>query len=76
MKIVLVTGCVGFIGFHLSLKINENKFKIIGIDNLNDYYSKDLKISRLNGFENKNNYEFANIDINEFDLLEKCFSTC
>ena len=46
MKII-VTGCAGFIGFHLSQSLIENGHEILGIDNINDYYDQDLKLSRL-----------------------------
>lgn len=36
--VVLVTGCAGFIGFHLSKKLLSQGFNIVGVDNLNDYY--------------------------------------
>ena len=44
---ILVTGCAGFIGFHLSKRLLENGEKIIGFDNLNDYYDLKLKEARL-----------------------------
>ena len=40
---ILVTGCAGFIGFHLSKNLENKKFHIAGIDNLNSYYSVKLK---------------------------------
>ena len=41
---ILVTGCAGFVGFHLSNALLKNKKNyLIGIDNLNDYYSIKLK---------------------------------
>ena len=40
---VLITGCAGFIGFHTSLKFLKKGFKVIGVDNLNDYYDVKLK---------------------------------
>ena len=43
----LVTGCAGFIGFHLSLKLLNTKKVVIGIDNLNNYYDPKLKKDRL-----------------------------
>lgn len=46
-KIVLVTGCAGFIGFHTSIKLLRQKYTVIGIDNLNNYYDKSLKKNRL-----------------------------
>ena len=39
---ILVTGCAGFIGYHLSKKLLEKNIKVIGIDSINDYYSKKL----------------------------------
>ena len=44
---VLVTGTAGFIGFHLCLRLIKEGFSVIGFDNLNDYYDKNLKEARL-----------------------------
>ena len=44
---ILVTGSAGFIGFHLCKKLIEDGHKIIGIDNINDYYDTKLKMGRL-----------------------------
>ena len=44
---VLVTGAAGFIGYHLSKRLLEAGHQVIGIDNINDYYSPDLKFARL-----------------------------
>ena len=42
-KNILITGCAGFIGFHLcNALIKSNQYKVYGIDNLNNYYSKKL----------------------------------
>ena len=48
---ILVTGSAGFIGFHLSLKLLGMNHKVVGIDNINDYYSQKLK-KRLSVLEN------------------------
>jgi len=46
--IYLVTGCAGFIGFHLSNNLLKNKKnKVYGIDSLNNYYSTKIKKERL-----------------------------
>ena len=45
-KTVIITGSAGFIGFHLAQKLLEEDWKVIGIDNLNSYYDKSLKIKR------------------------------
>ena len=47
---ILITGCAGFIGYHLCLSIlkeNEKKINIVGFDNLNSYYDVNLKKQRL-----------------------------
>ncbi|MCC6815109.1 MAG: NAD-dependent epimerase/dehydratase family protein [Saprospiraceae bacterium] len=44
---ILITGCAGFIGFHLTNTLSKLGYDIIGIDNINDYYSIDLKLARL-----------------------------
>ena len=47
---ILITGSAGFIGFSVSnyLLSNYNNIKIVGIDNLNNYYSTKLKLKRNN----------------------------
>ena len=45
MKYFLVTGCAGFIGFHISKKILENGNIVYGIDNINSYYDIKLKMT-------------------------------
>ena len=47
MSPILVTGSAGFIGFHLSKRLIEEGFEVIGIDNLNNYYDLNLKLSRV-----------------------------
>ena len=54
----IVTGCAGFIGFHFS-KFLIKKIKIIGIDNINSYYSKNYKFDRLNILKKVNILNFT-----------------
>ena len=44
---ILVTGCAGFIGSHVSEKLLKQGNTVLGIDNLNDYYKRSLKLDRL-----------------------------
>ncbi|MDC0478231.1 NAD-dependent epimerase/dehydratase family protein [Flavobacteriaceae bacterium] len=45
---ILVTGAAGFIGYHLVKSLIEDNHDVVGLDNINDYYSADLKFDRLN----------------------------
>ncbi len=51
-KVVLITGCAGFIGAALTKRFLAENFKVIGIDNLNNYYDRQLKYDRLGDIEN------------------------
>src|SRR5699024_11672208 len=44
---ILVTGAAGFIGFHLTRRLIKENHQVVGLDNINDYYSTDLKYARL-----------------------------
>ena len=65
---ILITGCCGFIGFHLASKLIKNKkYKVYGIDNLNSYYDIQLKKDRL-AILNKSKDRFI---FNKIDILNK-----
>ncbi|MEY0065221.1 NAD-dependent epimerase [Providencia rettgeri] len=59
----LVTGTVGFIGFSLCQRLLNNGHTIVGIDNINNYYDPNLKISRLNILKKHANFNFISLDI-------------
>ncbi len=65
MKNILITGCAGFIGYSLAKKLLEKKFAITGVDNLNSYYDKKLKINRLKNLKNYKNFTFYKLDISK-----------
>ena len=78
MKKILVTGCAGFIGFHVCKKLLFTKSNVIGIDNLNSYYDINLKKARLGELEklSKNSsikFSFIKADIQNHDLIKKIF---
>jgi UDP-glucuronate 4-epimerase len=72
-KTYLVTGAAGFIGFYLSRKLLEKDCRVIGIDNMNDYYDVDLKYARLGGLELFDKFTFARGDISDKFLVMKVF---
>jgi UDP-glucuronate 4-epimerase len=68
--IILVTGAAGFIGYHTSLTLLRQGHTVIGIDNLNDYYSVTLKKYRLKELKIFPNFIFYKKDIsNHRDML-------
>ena len=60
---ILVTGAAGFIGMHTSMALLELGHEVIGIDNLNDYYSPQLKQDRLQRLRTRHGFEFQKLDI-------------
>ncbi len=73
---ILVTGAAGFIGFHLSATLLDRGHTVIGIDNLNDYYSVQLKKDRLNVLNdhpNKHNFHFLTMDVSHQQSMENLF---
>ena len=74
-KTILVTGSSGFIGSNLCRLLLEqyNDIKIIGIDNMNDYYDVALKEYRLKQLQSYSNYTFIKGDISEKKLINEVF---
>ena len=85
---ILVTGCAGFIGYHLSKRLVEDGFYVVGLDNLNHYYDVRLKLDRLrelgiNAYDiamgkscvksSKSNFKFYKIDLVDRAELDELF---
>ena len=73
LSTVLVTGAAGFIGFHLSKKLCQDGYTVLGIDNLNDYYDVRIKKSRLEIQEKLPSFTFAKCDLTDYTSLAKLF---
>ena len=70
---VLVTGCAGFIGMHISLKLIKNNFNVVGIDNLNNYYDVNIKKNRIKVLSKYKNFKFFKKDLKKKDALDFVF---
>lgn len=70
---ILVTGGAGFIGFHLSKKILSYGARVIGFDNLNDYYDVSLKEDRLKILRQYDTYRFIKGDLADAVTVDRLF---
>ena len=72
---VLVTGCAGFIGFHLAHRLLRENRAVIGLDNVNDYYDVNLKWSRLRQLQHFTNFEFRQVNLQHRQDMEVLFGS-
>ena len=70
---ILVTGCAGFIGFHLAKRLSEAGETVIGIDNINDYYDPALKTARLDILGSNQNFTFLKLDLADRAGMQSLF---
>lgn len=72
-KSILITGVAGFIGSNLAKQLLEMRqnIQIIGIDNMNDYYSVELKESRLAQLNKDPNFIFVEGSIADASLIKE-----
>ena len=71
MNKVLVTGCAGFIGFHLCPRLLSDSLEVVGIDNLNPYYN--VKQDRLNKLEEQKAFLYYSVDVHDRQGLDQAF---
>ncbi|PIB37120.1 hypothetical protein BFP72_17765 [Reichenbachiella sp. 5M10] len=74
METILVTGSAGFIGYHLSKRLLDDGYKVIGVDNLNDYYDVNLKRARLTQLETYDQFSFYETGLEDKTGLEQVFT--
>lgn len=73
MKRILITGAAGFIGSKVSEMLLEEGYNVIGVDNLNNYYDKRLKLWRLESLKKSDNFKFYQVDIENYSDLKLIF---
>lgn len=72
-KTYLITGGAGFIGFHLTQNLLGKGMRVIGFDNLNDYYDVQLKKDRLEILMQYENYTFIKGDLGDENDVVRLF---
>ena len=60
---ILLTGAAGFIGFHVAKALLARGDRVLGVDNLNDYYDVSLKEARVARLRASPNFDFARLDV-------------
>ncbi|HPL99510.1 MAG TPA: SDR family NAD(P)-dependent oxidoreductase, partial [Bacillota bacterium] len=74
MNTVLVTGGAGFIGSHLCEKLLELGYRVINLDNFNDFYDPKIKRKNISAALSNRRYTLIEGDIRDRKLLEKIFN--
>jgi UDP-glucuronate 4-epimerase len=73
VNIILVTGAAGFIGSRVAEMLLEQGHRVIGVDNLNEYYDVRLKLRRLSALEKYYRFTFFRADIENFESMRTIF---
>lgn len=71
---LLVTGAAGFIGYHVSRRLLERGERVVGLDNLNEYYDPKLKEARLAQLRRFHAFTFAHADVADTDSMQELFA--
>ena len=70
---ILVTGCAGFIGSHLTDRLLEEGFDVVGVDDFNDYYDPKIKEQNLQSAKKNRQFKLCRKDVLDFTSLEEIF---
>ena len=70
---ILVTGCAGFIGFHSTKRLLGDGHRVVGLDNLCNYYDPTLKQARLEQLRTETDFQFIHADLGDQKKLENLF---
>ena len=73
MEKILVTGCAGFIGFHVAEGLLAQGHSVVGLDNLSDYYDVNLKRARLARLEGRASFHFFKVGLEDRDRVARLF---
>jgi len=71
---ILVTGCVGFIGYHLSQKLLDMNYDVFGIDNFDPFYDPNFKKENLEKLSKHENFHFFDLDLRDEGQIGMLFA--
>jgi UDP-glucuronate 4-epimerase len=71
---ILISGAAGFIGSNLADDLLAKGFRIMGIDNFDSFYTRDIKETNISNALNHRLYSFLEGDIRDMEFLDRCFS--
>ena len=71
---ILITGSCGFIGFHLAKSLLQKNVNIIGVDNINNYYSTELKNRRLSQLKKFKKFKFFKFNLKDTKKVNNVFA--
>ena len=71
---ILITGAAGFIGSNLTDDLLEKGFSVMGIDNFDSFYSREIKESNISAALKHRSFKFNEGDIRDAGFLDSCFS--
>ncbi|MGF7140068.1 GDP-mannose 4,6-dehydratase [Roseimarinus sediminis] len=72
-KKILLTGCAGFIGSHLSEKLLGMNYQLTGIDNFDPFYPASIKLANMASFKDHPNFRFIEADLADAEKLKQLF---
>ncbi len=73
-RTILVTGSAGFIGFHVAKRLLERGDRVLGLDNVNDYYDVRLKEARLSQLRAFDRFQFLKLDLADREGMRALFA--
>ena len=76
MAPILVTGAAGFIGFHVARRLLDQGERVVGLDNLNEYYDVQLKRARLQQLTEHPGFAFHRVDLSARDDMHELLGAC
>ena len=74
MKRILVTGAAGFIGSHVALRLLDDGHRVVGLDNVNDYYDPTLKEARLARLNDREHFSFERVGLEDREAMARVFA--
>lgn len=73
MNTILITGAAGFIGSHVAENLLKKKYRVVGVDNLNDYYPVRNKERNLSVLRDYTGFSFHKADFEDLESIKGIF---